>query len=131
MPLDLVAARADPALGRAGGELTAGHLVECGAQETAADVGPELLADARVAQVLLTESAHLLVEIVAVRLGAVGPDPHAQSSVGRFDTVEHLPGAAVRSAAAGQIDIRERLGDRLQRRLLPRPRPPPAPAVRP
>src|SRR5262245_30248832 len=117
MPLDLIAARADPALGRAGRELTAGHLVECGAQETAADVGPELLADARVAQVLLTESAHLLVEIVAVRLGAVGPDPHAQSSVGRFDTVEQIPGTAVRPAAAGQIELRERLGEPLQRRL--------------
>src|SRR5262249_33557810 len=83
---------------------------------------PELLANARVAQVLLPEPAHLLVEVVAVRLGAVGPDPDAQSGVGRFHTVEHLPRAAGRSAAARQVEIGERLSARPQHTLVAGPR---------
>src|SRR5215469_12479624 len=66
LALDLVAARADLTLRRAGRELAAGDVVERGAEEPAADVRRQLLPDGRVAEVLLAETAELLVEIVAV-----------------------------------------------------------------
>src|SRR5262245_37737720 len=118
--LDLVAPRADLALGRAGRELSPGDVVERGAQEATADVHPELLANRRVAQILLPEPAQLLVEIVAVRLGAVRSEPDAEAREGGLHLVEHLPRAAIRTPAVREIEIRERLGDRAQRGLVRR-----------
>src|SRR5262247_109897 len=106
MALDLVAAGADLALGRAGRELAPGDVVERRAQETTADVHPELLANRRVAQILLPEAAQLLVEIVAVRLGAVRSEPDTEAREGGLHLVEHLPCAAIRTPAAREIEIR-------------------------
>src|SRR6266849_2047560 len=129
MPLDLVAARADLALRRPRGELPAGDVIQSGAEQPATNVGPEFLADRGVVQTLLAEAAHFLVQVVTVRLGAVGSEADAETRVGGLDLVQHLPRAPVLPATAGQIEVRERLGDRSQGRVVGRPGALPAGAV--
>src|SRR5207245_8565140 len=75
----------------------------------------ELLAGRGVAQALRAEPTHLLVEVVTVRLRAVGSEADTEARIGGLDLVEHLPRAPVLPTAATQIEIRERLGDRPQR----------------
>src|SRR5262249_5247840 len=87
-------------------------------QQAPADVRRELLANHRVAEILLAETAQLLVEEVAVELGAVRAQADAEARERGLHLVEHLPRAAILSGAAGQVEIREGLGDRAKRRVV-------------
>src|SRR6266508_3915522 len=90
-PADVVAARADVAVCRTSREQPAGHFIERRAEHSAAKVGSEPPPDQRVAQILLPEAPHFLVEVVAIRLQIIGSRPDAKPRVGGLDLVQHLP----------------------------------------
>lgn len=111
-PADVVAARADIAVCRTSRELPAGHFIERRAEHAAAKVGSEAPPDQRVAQILLPEAPHFLVEVVAIRLRTIGSHPDAKPRVGGLDLVQHLPRAPVLSPATAEVEVGEGLGDR-------------------
>src|SRR3989441_9645164 len=110
-PADVVAARADIAVCRTSRELPAGYFSERGGEHSAAQVGSEAPPDQRVAQILLPEAPHFLVEVVAIRLRTVGSHPDAKPRVGGLDLVQHLPRAPVLSPATAEVEVGEGLGD--------------------
>lgn len=111
-PADVVAARADVAVCRTSREQPAGHFIERRAEHSAAKVGSEPPPDQRVAQILLPEAPHFLVEVVAIRLQTIGSRPDAKPRVGGLDLVQHLPRAPVLSPATAEVEVGEGLGDR-------------------
>ena len=130
-PADVVAARADIAVCRTSRELPAGHFIERRAEHSAAQVGSEAPPDQRVAQILLPEAPHFLVEVVAIRLRTIGSHPDAKPRVGGLDLVQHLPRAPVLSPATAEVEVGEGLGDRPKGRFTSRPAALPAGAVVP
>src|SRR5437867_1177570 len=130
-PADVVAARADVAVCRTSRELPAGHVIERRAEHSAAQVGPEAPPDQRVAQILLPQAPHFLVEVVAIRLRTIGSHSDAKPRVGGLDLVQHLPRAPVLPPATAEVEVGEGLGDRPKGRFTSRPAALPAGAVVP
>jgi len=130
-PADVVTARADVTVCRTRGELPAGHFIECRAEHSAAKVDSKAPPDQRVAQILLPEAPHFLVEVVAIRLRTIGSQPDAKPGVGGLDLVQHLPRAPVLSPAPAEVEVGEGLGDRPKGRFPSGPAALPAGAVVP
>ena len=128
-PADVVAARADVAVCRTSWEQPAGHFIERCAEYSAAQVGSEPPPNQRVAQILLPEAPHFLVEVVAIRLQSIGSRPDAKPRVGGLDLVQHLPRAPVLSPATAEVEVGEGLGDRPKGRFTSRAAALPAGAV--